>query len=107
MPAGRRRSVVGVCRAGVQDVRVGEELDIANVKNHVQGEAVAGGLEDLESLDLGGGEGWDDALVREAGQRADVVGVPSAVQLDIVRDKQLGDGATHLVYTRPFSPRSR
>lgn len=76
VPAGRGGRVVGVRRAGVQDVRVGQELDVADVEDHVQREAVAGGLEDLEGLQLGGGQGWDDALVGEAGQGADVVGVP-------------------------------
>lgn len=65
----------------MQDVRVGDELDVADVEDHVQGEALAGLLEDFDGFELLGRERGDDAGVGEAGERADVVGVPSALLL--------------------------
>lgn len=65
----------------MQDVRVGDELNVADVKDHVQGEALAGLFEDFDGFELGGGERGDDAGVGEAGERANVVGVPSALTL--------------------------
>ena len=77
MSPGRRRGVVLVLGARVQHVRVGQELDIPDVEDHVQGEALAGLFEDFEGVELSGGEWRDDARVGEAAEGADVVGVPS------------------------------
>ena len=55
--------VVRVGGAGVQDVRVGKELDVADVEDHVQRELVAGFLEDAQGFLLGVGEWRDDACV--------------------------------------------
>jgi hypothetical protein len=77
MASGSWGWVVNVCGAGVQNVGVGDELDVADFEDHVESETLAGGFEDLESLFLGVGERGDEARVREAGEGADVVGVPS------------------------------
>lgn len=74
------RSVVPVGGAGVQDVGVGHELDIADLEDHVQLDAGADVLERLERVYLLGRQWRDDALVREARQAAHVVRVPLAVQ---------------------------
>ncbi len=63
----------------MQDVRVGEELDVADGEHHVQGEAGACGFEDGEGGFLGGGEGGDEGEGGEAREGADVVGVPPVV----------------------------
>lgn len=60
----------------MKDVGVGQELDVADLEDHVEGEAVAGCLENGQSFQLLCGESRDDARVGESGQRADVVGVP-------------------------------
>lgn len=65
----------------MQDVRVGDELDVADIEDHVEGEALAGLLEDFDGFELLGGERGDDAGVGEARERADVVGIPSALLL--------------------------
>lgn len=62
-------------------MRVGDKLDVADVEDHMQGETLAGLFEDFDGLELGGGERGDDACVGETGERADVVGVPSALSL--------------------------
>jgi hypothetical protein len=56
---------------------VGQELDVANVKNHVQSQLKTCVFEDLGGAGLLGGESGDQAGVREAGEGFDVVGVPS------------------------------
>lgn len=79
VPSGRWRLVVGVSCARVQDVRVGNELNVADLEDHVQGEAHAGLLQDARSLLLRFAEGWDFADVAEALERVHVVRVPFAV----------------------------
>lgn len=71
-----RRKVLVRC-AGMQDVVVGQELDVANVENHVQREALGRLFKDGGGALLGVGERRDEPRVREARQRADVVGIPS------------------------------
>jgi hypothetical protein len=63
MSPGRWRRVVPVRGPRMQDVRVGEELDIADLEDHVQRETVAGFLEDAEGFLLGVGEWWDETFV--------------------------------------------
>lgn len=75
----RVRRVVGVGGAGVQDVRVGDKLDVADLEDHVQLDLVADALEGLECVDLCRRQGRDDAGVAEARQGAHVVRVPFAV----------------------------
>lgn len=58
--------MVLIGRAGVENMRVRQELDVANFEDHVQGEFVAGVFEDLHGLQLGGGERRDDTRVGEA-----------------------------------------
>lgn len=69
--------MVGVRGTRVKDVGVGQELDVADLEDHVEGEAVAGCLEHGQSFLLLCGERGNNARIGEAGQRADVVGVPS------------------------------
>lgn len=71
--------MVRVRGASVQDVRVGDELDIADVEDHVQGQTLGGFFQNAEGFLLAVGEGGDDALVGEAREGADVVGVPSII----------------------------
>ena len=67
MPPRRRGRMVRVLRARVQDVLVGEELDVADFEDHVQGEALAGRFKHVGGFELGGGEGGDEARGGEAG----------------------------------------
>lgn len=63
-------------------MRVGDKLDVTDVKDHVECEALAGLLENFDGFELLGGERGDDAGVGEAGERADVVGVPPVLLLE-------------------------
>lgn len=67
----------------MQDMRVRQELDIADIQDHVQRKSVAGILEDLDSVELGIAQWGDDARVGETGQRADVVRVPSGRTMSV------------------------
>lgn len=102
----RRRRIVLVRRAGVQDVVVGQELDVANVKDHVQREALARLFQDRSGVLLGVRERRDEACVGEARQRADVVGVPSA-RVSLEHLPACVKGWTYLEYTLGLSPFSR
>ena len=79
MPPRRRGCVVLVCSSRVKHVLVTQPLDVADVEDHVQAKPHARIFEDLEGFRLGGRERRDAAGVGEAGQRADVVGIPFAV----------------------------
>lgn len=79
VPARRRGSVVGVGRAAVQGVRIAEELDVADLEDHVQRQAHAGLFQHGGGVLLCFGEGRDDAGVAEAREGFHVVGVPFAV----------------------------
>lgn len=79
VPAGRRRRVVGVGRAAVQGVRVAEELDVADLEDHVQRQAHAGLLQHGGGVLLRVRQRRDDAGVAEAREGFHVVGVPFAV----------------------------
>ncbi len=91
--------VVDVRGAGVEGVRVGDELDVADAEDHVQLDALAGGLEELGGFFLRGRERGDDAEVREALETAHVVRIPLAVDALLalgvrrVRRLQVEDGA--------------
>ncbi len=69
--------MIRVRRPRVKHVFVGQELNIADIEDHVQRQPVARLLEDVGGFELGGAKGRDDAFVGEAGEGADVVGVPS------------------------------
>ena len=69
--------MVLVGRTRVKHMRVSQELNVTDLEDHVEREFHAGIFEDLDSLVLSGREGWDDSRVGEAGERADVIGVPS------------------------------
>lgn len=79
--AGCRRRVVLVGSTGVQNVLVGQKLDVANLEDHVQRETQARVLEYLYGLLLGLGKRGNEALVRETGERADVVRVPPVIDV--------------------------
>lgn len=74
--------MVLVSRAQVQNVRVGDELDIPDVEDHVHGEVLAGLLDGFE-LGRGAREG-DDASVGEAAERADVFATDNSVTMKSV-----------------------
>lgn len=63
MASGHWRSVVLVGGSGVENVVVGKELDITDLKNHVQRQPHAGVFEDLNSALLLLGESGDESLV--------------------------------------------
>jgi hypothetical protein len=71
--------VIRVRSTAVQDVRVGNELYVANLEHHVQRQTHAGLLEHSGRFDLCGREGRDLADVAVAGEGFDVVRVPFAV----------------------------
>lgn len=58
-----RWGIVLILGAGVQDVGVGQELDITYIKNHVERQFGAGRFQDLECFSLCWGERRDDAGV--------------------------------------------
>lgn len=74
------RAVVSVGGAGVQDVGVGDELDVADLEDHVQLDARADVLQRFQRVHLLRRQRRDDARVREPRQAAHVVRVPFAVQ---------------------------
>lgn len=69
--------MVSVIRARVQDVFVGEELDVADFEDHVQSKLETCVFEDLGGFELGGRQRRDDAGVGETGERFDIVRIPS------------------------------
>ncbi len=77
MPLGRRVFKVLVRRPPVQDVLVVQELDLADLHDHVHLQAGAGCFDDVGGFELGGGEGGDEAGRGEAGRGAEEVGVES------------------------------
>lgn len=82
--------------ARMQDMRIRQKLNIAYVQHHMQREPVAGLLKHPNRVQLGGRERRDDARVGEAGQRADVVGVPSG-WLDGYMGRRGASSTTYLV----------
>ena len=69
--------MVFILGPSVQNMGISQELDIADLEDHVQGETLAGLFEDVCCGELGGGELGDEAGGGEAGEGADEVGVPS------------------------------
>ncbi len=77
MPLGHRVFKVLVRRPPVQNVLVVQELDLADLHDHVHLQAGAGCFDDVGGFELGGGEGGDEAGGGEAGRGAEEVGVES------------------------------
>ena len=94
MPPRCRRRVVLVRRPRVQDVVVGQELDVADVEDHVEGQPLTGFLQDGGGFFLRSGERRDEAGGGETGEGADVVGVPSEARVSnsLPRTKTLKNG---------------
>ena len=63
----------------MQDLAVAEELDVADLEDHVEGLAETDLLDQGDGFGLLGGERGDQAGGREAGERGDEVGVEFAV----------------------------
>ena len=84
--------MIFIRRSGMEDVLVGEPLNVADVEDHVQAEAHASFFQYGEGGLLGGGEGWDPAGVGEAGEGADEVGVPSALSKSWLEEGMRGKG---------------
>jgi hypothetical protein len=81
----------------MQNVRIGQELNIPHIQNHMQREAVASLLQHLQGLLLGVGERRDDACVGEAGERADVVGVPFCVDAGVFAALEVDDACADVL----------
>lgn len=75
----------------MQEVGVADELDVADLEDHVQRQALARLLEDGEGPPLGLAQGRDDALVGEARQGLDEVGVPLAVDAALAAGLEVED----------------
>ena len=76
VPARRWRWEVLVGCPGVEDVVVRQELDVADIQDHVKSETQAGLVEDSSSTNLLRRERRDDALVAKARKGFDIVWVP-------------------------------
>jgi len=74
--AGSWRRVVLVLSTGMEHMLVRQNLDVADIEDHMQGEFEAGVFEDLGGAELGRGERWNQARVREAGKGFYVVRIP-------------------------------
>lgn len=92
MSAGERRSVVLVRSSGVKDVCIGQELNVADLENHVQSKSLAGLLEDGGCMLLLGRKSGDDALVGETLERANVVRIPLGVKTSVWTRLHVEDG---------------
>lgn len=79
----------------MQEVRVTDKLDIANLEDHVQREPLARLLEDGQGPPLGLAQGRDDALVGEARQGLDKVRVPLAVDAALAPGLEVEDGGAN------------
>ena len=84
--------VIGVGGAGMEDVRVAEELDVADLQDHVQRQPQARVLEDLDGALLDVGERRDQTGLGEAGQRFDVVRVEFGVHAAVGGGFEVEDG---------------
>ena len=73
----RWRRTILVRRPCVKYVFVGQELDIADIKDHVQRQPAPRLLEDVGGFALGGREGRDEPFIGESGEGTDEVGIPS------------------------------
>lgn len=62
----------------MQHMGVGQELNVADFEDHVQFDAVASRLKDLQSFNLSSRKRRDDSSVGKASERAHIVGVPPA-----------------------------
>lgn len=80
-----------VSRPGVQEMRVADELDVADLEDHVQRQPLARLLEDSQGPPLGLAQGRDDALVGEARQALDKVRVPLAVDAALAAGLEVED----------------
>lgn len=75
--------MVLVLGSSMQNMLVTQKLDIANLQNHMQPQAMARLLQHLRSLDLLLAQLWDATDVHEAVQGLDVVRIPLAVHASI------------------------
>jgi len=69
--------------ARMQDVRIAQKLNVADLENHVQGEFQAGVLQDLGGVHLRGRQRRDLAGAAESRERLDVVGIPFRVDSSV------------------------
>lgn len=88
--------MIRISSPGMQDMRISQELNITNIQNHMQRETVARLLQHLQSFLLGVRERRDDACVGEAGERADVVGVPFCVNAALVAAFEVDDACADI-----------
>jgi hypothetical protein len=96
--ARERGEVILVRRAGVEDVRSGvEELDIAELKNHVQANFHASILQDLKGIELLRRQRGNFAGVREALERLDEVGVRFGEDAWVVARLEVEKGHTDVL----------
>lgn len=69
--------MVFILRFGMRKMIVGHELDVSDVKYHMQRLALTEVLKDLYRLFLLVGKGWKGAVIPVPLQRLDVVGIVS------------------------------
>jgi hypothetical protein len=90
--------MIRVGSARMQNMRIAQELNITDIQHHVQRETDASLLEDAESLFLSLGKSGDDSRVAEAGQGADVVGVPLCVDAAVVAALEVDDAGADVLF---------
>lgn len=71
--------MIRVCGTGVQNVRIRQELNITDIKDHVQRQAHTGFFQHAQGFLLCVRQRGDDSCVAEAAEGADVVWVPSGI----------------------------
>lgn len=83
--------MIRIRRPRMKNMRIRQELDIANVQDHMQTQTVASLLKNLESLGLGIGHGRNDSGVGEAVQGPHVVWVPLCVDAAVLAALEVYD----------------
>lgn len=77
--------MVLVRRPRMQHMRVSQELDIADLQNHMQRVLQTRVLQHLQRLELRRRQRGDDSRIGEAGERADIVRIPPGPQQPSVK----------------------
>lgn len=72
---GGRRGMIGVCSPRVEDMLIRKELDVANLEDHMKGQASTCFLQNVRRFKLSRREGRDQTGVGESSERSDEVWV--------------------------------
>ncbi|QSS57046.1 hypothetical protein I7I53_05435 [Histoplasma capsulatum var. duboisii H88] len=70
-----RQWVILVFSTGMEQVDVGKELNVSDIKNHVERKPETGLLKHFDRFKLCRRQWRDDTLVRKTGERADKVDI--------------------------------